>query len=116
MLLGGIYQKESESLIGPMVKQCMDTVHFKKAFVGIDGFSREVGFTSKDMMRADISSHIAQKCEELFVLTDSSKFGRTELVKLFNVECVTYLITDVGIPDSDRDFLGQRGVTVILAG
>jgi DeoR/GlpR family transcriptional regulator of sugar metabolism len=116
VLLGGIYQKESESLIGPMVKQCMDTVHFKKAFVGIDGFSREAGFTSKDMMRADISSYIAQNCEELFVLTDSSKFGRTELVKLFDVECVAYLITDEGIPDSDRDFLSKKGVTVLQAG
>jgi DeoR/GlpR family transcriptional regulator of sugar metabolism len=113
VLLGGVYQGESESLIGPMVKQCIDTVNFKKAFIGIDGFSREAGFTSRDMMRADISSYIARKCKELFVLTDSSKFGRTELIKLFDVEDAHYLITDDGIPDSDRSFLEKKGVRIL---
>ena len=113
VLLGGVYQKESESLIGPMVKQCIDTVNFRKAFIGIDGFSREAGFTSRDMMRADISSYIAQKCEKLFVLTDSSKFGRTELIKLFDVEDVAFLITDEGIPDLDRDFLSSKGIRIV---
>ena len=112
VLLGGVYQKESESLIGPMVKRCIDTVNFRKAFIGIDGFTREAGFTSRDMMRADISSYIAQKCEQVFVLTDSSKFGRTELVKLFDVEDVAFLITDEGIPDSDRDFLTRKGIKI----
>ncbi len=113
VLLGGVYQKESESLIGPMVKHCIDTVNFRKAFIGIDGFTREAGFTSRDMMRADISSYIAQKCEQVFVLTDSSKFGRTELVKLFDVEDVAFLITDEGIPDSDRDFLTRKGIQIV---
>ena len=112
VLLGGVYQKESESLIGPMVKRCIDIVNFRKAFIGIDGFTREAGFTSRDMMRADISSYIAQKCEQVFVLTDSSKFGRTELVKLFDVEDVAFLITDEGIPDSDRDFLTRKGIKI----
>jgi len=113
VLLGGVYQKESESLIGPMVKLCIDTVNFRKAFIGIDGFTREAGFTSRDMMRADISSYIAQKCEQVFVLTDSSKFGRTELVKLVDVEDVAFLITDKGIPDSDRDFLTRKGIKIV---
>lgn len=112
VLLGGVYQKESESLIGPMVKRCIDIVNFRKAFIGIDGFTREAGFTSRDMMRADISSYIAQKCEQVFILTDSSKFGRTELVKLFDVEDVAFLITDEGIPDSDRDFLTRKGIKI----
>ena len=113
VLLGGVYQGESESLIGPMVKQCIDTVNFKKAFIGIDGFSKEAGFTSRDMMRADISSYIARKCKELFVLTDSSKFGHIELVKLFDVQQVHYLITDKGIPASDKDYLCKNGVNLL---
>jgi DeoR/GlpR family transcriptional regulator of sugar metabolism len=113
ILLGGMYQRESESLVGPMVKQCLDSVNFKKAFVGIDGFSREAGFTGRDMMRADIASYISEKCETLFVLTDSSKFGRTELVELFNVEDVDYLITDEGIPEADRDIIESKGVLIV---
>jgi DeoR/GlpR family transcriptional regulator of sugar metabolism len=113
VLLGGVYQKESESLIGPMVKNCIDLVNVGKAFIGVDGFTREAGFTSRDMMRADISSYIARKCEQLFVLTDSSKFGRVELVKLFDVEDVSFVITDEGIPDQDREYLTGRGISIL---
>jgi len=115
ILLGGIYQKESESLIGSMTKSCIDSMNFRKAFFGIDGFTIETGFTSKDMMRAEIAAYIAQKSEEAFVLTDSSKFGRSELIKLFDVEDVQYLITDEGIPQNERSYLEEKGMHVIIA-
>ncbi|HVP17402.1 MAG TPA: DeoR/GlpR family DNA-binding transcription regulator, partial [Spirochaetia bacterium] len=72
ILLGGLYQHESESLVGKLTKICLDNVNFTKAFIGVDGFTREAGFTSTDMMRAEISAHIAKKGAEVFVVTDSS--------------------------------------------
>jgi DeoR/GlpR family transcriptional regulator of sugar metabolism len=115
ILLGGIYQKESESLIGSLARICIDNLNFKKAFFGIDGFTIETGFTSKDMMRAEIATYIARKSEEVFVLTDSSKFGKTELTMLFDAEGIDYVITDNGIRRDERMYLENRGVTVIVA-
>ncbi len=115
ILLGGIYQKESESLIGSLTKLCIDNVNFKKVFLGVDGFTIETGFTSKDMMRAEISKYIARKSEEVFVLTDSSKFGKTELTKLFDAEDIDCVITDPGISRDDRVYLENKGVKVIVA-
>lgn len=53
ILLGGIYQKRSESMVGPLTRQFIQQVHFSKAFIGIDGWQAETGFTGRDMMRAD---------------------------------------------------------------
>ena len=114
ILLGGNYQKESESLIGPLTKICLEHVNFKKAFIGVDGFSIETGFTSKDMMRAEISSEIAKKAETVFVLTDSSKFGRRELVKLFDIDHANYVITDSGIPEREKEYLSNRDIELII--
>ena len=36
ILLGGIYQKKSESMVGPLTRQYVQQVHFSKAFIGID--------------------------------------------------------------------------------
>jgi len=115
ILLGGIYQKESESLIGSLARLCIDNVNFKKAFFGVDGFRIEKGFTSRDMMRAEIATYIARKSEKAFVLTDSSKFGKTELTKLFDAEYIDYVITDAGIPRDDRVYLENKAVKVIVA-
>lgn len=115
ILLGGLYQHQSESLVGQLTKLCIDHVNFHKAFIGVDGFSIEVGFTGKDMMRAEIISYIAQKSQSVIVVTDSSKFGKMELTRYFGANDVDYVITDDGIPSESKMFLEESGVTVIIA-
>jgi len=115
ILLGGLYQHESESLVGKLAKLCLDNLNFTKAFIGVDGFSREAGFTSTDMMRAEISAHIVKKGAEVFVVTDSSKFGKVQLTNLFYPSDVDYVITDDGIPPADKAFLEENGAQVIIA-
>ena len=76
IVLGGMYQKKSETVVGPLTRLCIQQVHFNKAFIGIDGFQAETGFTGRDMMRADVVSAVLAKGVENIVLTDSSKFGQ----------------------------------------
>lgn len=113
ILLGGVYQQQSESLVGSLTKLCIDHVNFHKAFIGVDGFTPEAGFTGKDMMRAEIIAYIAQKSQCVCVVTDSSKFGRVELTRYFGPDAVQYVITDDGIPSADRRILEQANVEVI---
>lgn len=114
ILLGGSYQHESESLVGRLTKLCLDNVNFGKAFIGVDGYTSETGFTSADMMRAEISSLIVKRSQEVFVLTDSSKFNKVHLASLFYPEDITCLITDSGIPQREKTDLEQRGVRLYI--
>lgn len=114
ILLGGLYQHQSESLVGQLSKLCIDHVNFHKSFIGVDGFSIEAGFTGKDMMRSEIIAYIAQKSPQVFVVTDSSKFGKMELSRYFGVEDVDYVITDEGIPAKERAFLEESSVNVVI--
>jgi DeoR/GlpR family transcriptional regulator of sugar metabolism len=114
ILLGGSYQHESESLVGRLTKLCLENVNFGKAFIGVDGYTGETGFTSSDMMRAEISSLIVKRSREVFVLTDSSKFGKVHLARLFYPEEVTCVITDSDIPEREKSDLEQRGVKLCI--
>ncbi len=114
ILLGGLYQHESESLVGQLTKLCLEHVHFTKAFIGVDGYTIESGFTSTNMPRAEISGLIVRKSREVFVLTDSSKFGRVHLANLFYPEEITHLVTDDGIPERERRYLEGRRVNVVV--
>ncbi len=94
---GGMYQHESESVVGNLVKMGIDHINFRKAFIGIDGFTPETGFTSRDMFRAEISNYIVSKAPETFVLTDSSKFGHVELSRICDAKDIRFVLTDMAL-------------------
>lgn len=114
ILLGGIYQPVSESMVGKLAKTGIDQVHFSKAFIGIDGFTPETGFTSRDILRSEISAYIVDKCGNNYVVTDSSKFGKLELTSICHPNQVQHVITDIFLPDPYLDILRDNQVEVIF--
>lgn len=112
ILLGGIYQKKSESMVGPLTRQYIQQVHFSKVFIGIDGWQPETGFTGRDMMRADIVNAVLEKGSEAIVLTDSSKFGATHPYPLGPMSHFNRLITDDNLSTEKQLQLEQTGLTV----
>lgn len=74
ILLGGIYQHDSQCLVGPMVKICAAGYHVRRFFIGTDGWSAAAGFTNRDQMRAQAVLDMAPSAEHVVVLTESEKF------------------------------------------
>ncbi|MEI9744359.1 DNA-binding transcriptional regulator YciT [Enterobacter ludwigii] len=112
ILLGGIYQKKSESMVGPLTRQYVQQVHFSKAFIGIDGWQPETGFTGRDMMRSDVVNAVLEKECEAIVLTDSSKFGAVHPYTMGPVSRFSRVITDERLSDEHRIKLEDDGLIV----
>lgn len=115
IILGGMYQHESETLVGKMTKACIDQINVHKAFIGIDGYTSETGFTSKDLFRAEISSYIIQKVREVYIVSDSSKFGRKELTNICYPSDIQHIATDDDLSASFREEFQRSGTDLILA-
>jgi DeoR/GlpR family transcriptional regulator of sugar metabolism len=115
ILLGGIYQHESESLVGRITRVCIDQLNFNKTFLGIDGYTSKTGFTLRDLLRAEISAHIIKKSKEVFIVSDSGKFGKTEVATICHSCDIHHLITDTDLEEKYRKELSGAGVDVILA-
>ncbi len=113
ILLGGQYQATSESLVGPLTRLCIQHVHFSKAFIGVDGFHTDTGFTNRNMMRADVANTILAKGQENIILTDSSKFGRIHPGSIGPLGRIKRVITDTGLPMADEQWLRDQGVDVV---
>ena len=113
ILLGGQYQATSESLVGPLTRLCIQHVHFSKAFIGVDGFHIDTGFTNRNMMRADVANTILAKGQENIILTDSSKFGRIHPGAIGPLTRIKRVITDTGLPVADEHWLSNQAVEVI---
>ncbi len=112
ILLGGMYQKKSETVVGPLTRLCIQQVHFSKAFIGVDGFHPETGFTGRDMMRADIVNTILAKNVENIVITDSSKFGQIHPNSLQPTLAISRVITDYRLPDIYRRHVESLDIRV----
>ncbi|HJZ39458.1 MAG TPA: DeoR/GlpR family DNA-binding transcription regulator [Bacteroidales bacterium] len=115
IILGGIYQHESESMVGKITKVCIDQINFDKAFIGIDGYTEETGFTQRDLFRAEISSHIIKRSGEVFVVSDSSKFGKTGLTNICYPDDIQHIATDIDLHESFRTGFSRKGIDLIVA-
>lgn len=113
VLLGGQYQATSESLVGPLTRLCIEHVFFSKAFIGVDGFRPDCGFTNRNMMRADVANCILAKGQPTIVITDASKFGRVHPGVIGPLKQITTVLTDDRIPDESRVRLAQAQIELI---
>lgn len=114
ILLGGIFQHQSECVVGALAKTGLAVINFTKAFLGVDGVSLENGVTCSDMLRAEVSTEVVRKSHEVFVITDSSKIGKTAMSNVCDLQEIDYLITDSGIPVEMKIELENIGVNVII--
>lgn len=115
ILLGGIYQHDSETLVGKITKACIDQIHIDKAFLGIDGYTTENGFMLRDLFRAEISSHIINQARDVFIVTDSSKFGRKQLTNICYPSDIQHIATNSDLSIEFQDEFKRVGVELILA-
>ncbi len=112
IVLGGLYQKSSESVVGPLTRSCIQQVHFQKAFIGIDGWHPDTGFTGRNMLRSDIVNAVMAKDIDTFALTDSSKFGQFHPYPIAVDKPFRHVITDTGLEARYRQLLEQQGICV----
>lgn len=113
VLLGGVYQNESQVMVGPMVAQGAGGFCVERLFVGTDGYTGRSGFTNSDHLRAQAVRDMAAQAEHAAVLTESEKFTRHGAVPLQLGGAIDLLVTDDGIPQPVREELEGKGIEVV---
>ncbi|MGO8695579.1 MAG: DeoR/GlpR family DNA-binding transcription regulator [Rectinemataceae bacterium] len=119
IVLGGLYQEESESMVGPAVCESMHDIGFSKSFLGVSGFTFADGFMLNDVARADVTRAIlergAQCGAKAWILTDSSKFGISHATVICSdLSLIAGVVTDPGVPDEYRRHLTGAGLEVLI--
>lgn len=112
ILLGGEYQNESQVMVGPITKKCVESFFVDKLFIGTDGFSKVSGFTGNDYMRSETVRDMAKQAENVIVVTDSSKFSQKGVVTLLPTSDIACVVSDDNIPSVCEEYLLNSGVVV----
>lgn len=113
ILLGGIYQKEAQTMVGPMVRECAENFFVKKIFIGAEGFAENFGVTGSDQMRVQAVRDMSRQCEEVIVLAEHSKFDRHGIVPL-NLDRKPFIITDKELSPDKYELIKSSGLKVEL--
>ena len=94
------------------LKEMIQTFHVRQAFVGTDGYDKEMGFTGKDLMRSEVVQYISAASDKVIVLTDSSKFDKRGTVRRFALSQVYEVITDEKLSKQNIATLENAGIMV----
>ncbi|MDR3247694.1 MAG: DeoR/GlpR family DNA-binding transcription regulator [Treponema sp.] len=112
ILLGGVFEKESQVTVGPMTYKSGEVFFSDKFFIGADGFTETFGFTGRDHIRAETVQNLAEQAKGVIVLTESETFTKPSVVGLVRTDKVKTVFTDEGIPLASEAFLQGKNVEI----
>ena len=113
ILTGGILSKEELTLVNDFT-QFLDCLHIDILFMTVTGVDPVIGFTDQRFSEAKIQNQMRQAASRTVVLADSSKFGKSSLVKICALKDVDTIITDSGLPASTEQAIRLAGPELVI--
>ena len=96
-VLGGVLKPGTLAIIGGEAMEGLKKYNFTKVFLGTNGISLGQGFTTPDPEAAALKVLAASRAQSVYMLADSSKFGRVTAATILPLEDAC-IITD-RLPD-----------------
>jgi DeoR/GlpR family transcriptional regulator of sugar metabolism len=109
---GGSLRHESQSLIGISSLSFFDAVNADILFLGATGFTVDRGTSASTIMEAETKKMMISSSKEVYLLIDSSKFGKNSLSRICRTSELTGVITD-RISDKMVQQLKEQNVSVL---
>lgn len=113
--IGNHYKRSTKSFVGIDDLDILDKFNINKAFMAATGVSIANGLTNSDILEYEIKKTIAGKAQEIYLLVDSSKLGKSTLLTYAPLEDVDGLITNAELPEDYRRFCEEHGISVYLS-
>jgi DeoR family transcriptional regulator of aga operon len=114
IMIGGILRRSSSSFVGPQAERMLQDLHADHLFLGVDGLHPDVGYSTPDILEAQLNTTMIRISNEVTVVADASKFGRHSLSLIGKVECARRVITDNRVRAEISDALRAKGIDVVV--
>ena len=105
-VLGGFLKPGTMSVDGAETMDSLRRYNFTKAFLGVTGITVAQGFTTPDPEAAAAKILAASRAQQVYVLADSSKFGKVTAALIFPLETAVIITDDL----PDRRYLDYTDV------
>src|SRR3954452_11375599 len=114
ILIGGYVYPRTGVAMGPLAIDCMKGIRVRKAILGAGGIVAD-GIYNSNLLLVETERQMMACGQEVVIVADHTKFGRSALARLCGLEQVTRVVTDPGLPEDYRLILESAGLSIHLA-
>jgi DeoR/GlpR family transcriptional regulator of sugar metabolism len=115
VLTGGEFKAPTLSLTGQKAADFFDDLHVDKLFLATAGITLKAGLTYPSISDICVKRAMIESANEVILVADSSKIGKSSFASLGALSLIDYLITDSNIKDEDVEMFQKNDIKMILA-
>lgn len=115
MVTGGDFKAPTLSLTGEKAAQFFRNIYVDKLFLATGGISPSLELTYPGYSDLVVKRAMIDVSKEIYLLADSTKFGKTAFASLGVMKYVDVVVTDDGIGEETKGQLEALGVKLIIA-
>jgi DeoR family transcriptional regulator of aga operon len=113
IVLGGLLRKSYYSTYGAYAEMILRNLHAVKFFLGVDAADMEHGITNIVLEEAAIKRLQMEISEQVILVADSGKFGKTALHRVCAWDAIDQIITDDCLNSEYTAFFAERNIPVL---
>ena len=113
ILTGGVLNNKEYTLVNT-VSPLLDQLHIDVFFMSVSGIDPKVGCTDLGFSEANMQNWMRNASSKTIVLADSSKFGKSSMVKVCPIDAVDLIVTDAALPSDLREQFSDAGASLTL--
>jgi DeoR/GlpR family transcriptional regulator of sugar metabolism len=115
ILLTGGLRTPSDALVGPIAVETISGLHVDCLLMGVHGMDPVSGFTTPNLMEAEMNRAMVASAARLFVLADHTKWGVVGLARMAALADASILVSDSGLTAEAREVIGGSVGELIIA-
>ena len=115
LFIGGMVRKGFHCAVGPPSINALSEIRVDKTFLAGNGLTAASGVTTPDVDTAHLKRELISIADQVILLCDSSKIGRSSFIQIAALDQIDLLITDEYITKESLEVIQSAGLEVITA-
>ncbi len=114
VFVGGYVHSRTGVSLGPYATDMLRHLNGRRAVLSVGGV-QQAGLFNNNLLLVETEREMMRAADEVIVLADSTKFGRTSLARLCGLDEIDVLVVDDAITDEWRAYVEGAGVRLVTA-
>jgi DeoR/GlpR family transcriptional regulator of sugar metabolism len=115
IVTGGEFKPPTLSLTGQKAADFFQNLHVDKLFLATAGIALKSGLTYPGISDICVKRAMIESADEIYLVADSTKIGRSSFASLGALSLINYLITDCNITQKDIEWLNKNEIKFVIA-
>ena len=115
VLVGGYVHSRTGVSLGPYANEMLADLNVRRTVLSVAGIN-ERGYYNSNLLLVETERAMMKAADEVIVVADSMKFGRTCLAHLCDLGQVDTVVTDREIAPAWQHAIAEAGVSLLIAG